>query len=211
MKAARQHSLLMSRRNAVSHRFPGEPTLTERISDAGVHFEMTGENIALDGDAESAHMGLMHSPPHRANILNERYNSAGIGVVRVGNQIWVTQDFVRAFAAVSPEEAERTIAESFNKARRTSGTVALKVVPQAVLRDAACAMARSNRLSSNAPAGVPNVSTIVAFTTTDPSRLPDSLMRLRSARASGMSVGVCFASSTTYVNPVYWAVVVTYF
>ena len=35
----------------------------------------------------------MRSPHHRENLLNPDYNVAGFAVVRIGNMIYVTQDF----------------------------------------------------------------------------------------------------------------------
>ena len=61
-----------------------------------MHFDVSGENVAVNTTAAGAHKGLMGSPPHRANILYPRYNAIGIGVLRAGQQIWVTQDFVES-------------------------------------------------------------------------------------------------------------------
>ncbi len=53
-----------------------------------------GENIAVAGDVVSAQGWLQASPPHRANMLNGKFNLVGVGVVRSANgSVWVVQDF----------------------------------------------------------------------------------------------------------------------
>lgn len=53
-----------------------------------------GENIGYTtgtlGDLQRA---FMHSPSHRANVLNRTFRRVGIGVVKAGGRIWVTLDF----------------------------------------------------------------------------------------------------------------------
>ena len=53
-----------------------------------------GENVAYAGSVGSAHRALMNSAGHRANILNPRYDTAGIGVIRHAGLYWVVQLFV---------------------------------------------------------------------------------------------------------------------
>jgi uncharacterized protein YkwD len=54
-----------------------------------------GENIAwgLRTPIVGLHQGLMDSPGHRANLLSTSSNRIGIGVVKVGEETWVTQNF----------------------------------------------------------------------------------------------------------------------
>ena len=95
--AAREHSRRMAEAQQLSHQFGSEVTLSERLARTGAHFDTSGENVALDQTAEGAHRGLMKSPPHRANILSTEFNEIGIGVVKSGGSLYVTQDFVREF------------------------------------------------------------------------------------------------------------------
>jgi uncharacterized protein YkwD len=37
----------------------------------------------------------MASPPHRANILGERFTNVGVGVATDGESYWITQIFIR--------------------------------------------------------------------------------------------------------------------
>lgn len=51
------------------------------------------ENVAYNATARGAHRGLMRSPHHRANILDPAKRAVGIGVVRSGGLLWITQLF----------------------------------------------------------------------------------------------------------------------
>jgi uncharacterized protein YkwD len=79
--AARQHALVMRQHNELSHQFPGEPSLQDRASHAGARYSVIAENVAEGPDAASIQSGWMHSPPHRANLLDPTVNSVGIAVV----------------------------------------------------------------------------------------------------------------------------------
>jgi hypothetical protein len=52
-----------------------------------------GENVGLGYSVESLHSAFMASPGHRANVLDPVYDHLGVGVVLVGNQIYVAMVF----------------------------------------------------------------------------------------------------------------------
>jgi uncharacterized protein YkwD len=54
-----------------------------------------GENIAwgLRTPVSGLHQSLMDSPGHRANLLSTKSSRIGIGVVHVGEETWITQNF----------------------------------------------------------------------------------------------------------------------
>ncbi len=209
-EAARKHSARMAASGELEHRVGNEPVLSRRLGETALRFNVSGENVAFAADAARAHIALMHSPPHRANILDAQYNAIGVGVVRTPKGIYVTQDFARRLPEVSVPEAEEQVALTLNRLRRQAGTPMLSRVPAPQLREEACEMARKNKL--NARAGLtPKVSDSIVFTAADLSQLPDSLVRLRTRPASGFSVGACYQTSKSYDNPVFWIIVVTYF
>jgi uncharacterized protein YkwD len=104
-----QHNLLMAGGCGLSHQCPGEPSLGERETDAGVDWTAAGENIGEGGPvadtaAAIAQMavGLTQSmlneqPPddgHRLNILSSSFTHIGIAVYRDSSgTVWLTQDF----------------------------------------------------------------------------------------------------------------------
>lgn len=59
-------------------------TPDQRITNAGIPYTITGENLAFAPNVDIAHQGLMNSPGHRANILSPEYGKVGIGVVDAG-------------------------------------------------------------------------------------------------------------------------------
>ncbi len=105
--AARAHSDRMAREGNISHRFPGEPELSDRAIQAGVHYSKIAENVAEGPSLLDIHVGWMHSPGHRANILDPNLDSIGIGVSERSGQFYATQDFARAIQSMSFAEQER--------------------------------------------------------------------------------------------------------
>ena len=208
---AREHSKLMLSRSTLSHQLSGEEDVRHRVISSGIRFDMSGENVAYDRDAASAHNSLMHSPPHKANILRPEFTAIGVGVVRKGDSIYVTQDFARQLREFSPTQAENAVMRSFEALRRNSGIPPLKLVPQPSLRELACNMAREDRLETDLARDIANVRSVLVWTATDPQKLPPDMQKLKTTNASGWSVGACFASSRRYQNPVWWMVAVTYF
>ncbi len=74
--------------------FPEKPNLEHRLAaNTKTQLDQAGENVAFAPTVERAQDSLMHSPPHRANLLNAGYNVAGFSVVRSGSLLYVTQDF----------------------------------------------------------------------------------------------------------------------
>jgi uncharacterized protein YkwD len=48
--AARRHCLRMAAEGPISHRYEGEPDLSERAAQAGAHFSLIEENVAVGPD-----------------------------------------------------------------------------------------------------------------------------------------------------------------
>ena len=91
---ARAHSRDMFARGYFSHVSPDGQDLRDRMRKARLGYLVAGENLALAATLPAAHQGLMHSPGHRANILQPRFGRVGIGVLDGGDQgLLVTQDF----------------------------------------------------------------------------------------------------------------------
>ena len=107
--AALRHAELMAQNGSISHQYRGEPDLPERVRGEGARFSAVAENVALSGTAESTHSGWMHSPGHRANILDVNMTGLGVGVVRVRGQLYAVEDFSRSVASVSLGEQEREV------------------------------------------------------------------------------------------------------
>jgi uncharacterized protein YkwD len=86
----------MAEHRSAQHGFEGEPSLSARVKQAGVHFSWLAENVIQGPSPEFIHEQFMKSPPHRANILDRDMDSIGVGVVEQGGQLFAVEDFSQA-------------------------------------------------------------------------------------------------------------------
>jgi uncharacterized protein YkwD len=90
--AAQNHSNMMAQRRQLTHQFPGQPGVRDRIIRAGYPAGLAGENAARgQRTAEQVMSSWMKSPGHRKNLLNPQYRHLGVGYA---NGFW-TQKFAR--------------------------------------------------------------------------------------------------------------------
>ncbi len=90
---AQQFSDDMARRGFFDHTDPDGDTPWDRARDAGID-DLGGENIARgQATAQAVMDSWMHSPGHRANILNCDYKTLGVGAHVGPGGPWWTQDF----------------------------------------------------------------------------------------------------------------------
>lgn len=94
--AARRHAQLMVDHQSISHQFSGEPSLPARCTKAGVSFLALAENVAEAPSAGEIHTMWMHSPGHRANILDANMDSVGIAVLESNGESYAVEDFSKA-------------------------------------------------------------------------------------------------------------------
>ncbi|MBC7758626.1 MAG: CvpA family protein [Phormidesmis sp. FL-bin-119] len=89
-----KHSSDMLQRGYFSHYTPEGISPYERMRNDRVRFRVAGENLALAQTLQSAHEGFMESPVHKANILHDSFERAGIGILDAGvHGIMITQNF----------------------------------------------------------------------------------------------------------------------
>lgn len=176
--AAEAHGELMVRRNDLEHQFPGEPDLPTRAGRAGAHFRTIAENIAIGPNVEDLQRQWMHSPMHRANILDPRMNVIGIALIRNRGEIWAVEDFAHAVEGLGSSEIE--------------GRVIGLLAQQGMNNARATADARQTCEMSHGSAGESRPRFIMRWEGSDLSRLPDVLVsKLQSAQYRSASVGVC--------------------
>jgi hypothetical protein len=111
-RAARKHAELMAEQDLLEHQLPGEVDLATRARGEGASFSHITENIAAGASADQFHDGWMHSPGHRANILDSVVDSIGIAVVEGEAQLYAVEDFAHAVAVLSIEEQEKRVGET---------------------------------------------------------------------------------------------------
>jgi uncharacterized protein YkwD len=200
--AARTHSLVMATQRQLSHQFAGESALAERLAkDSSLHLDRAGENVAYAGSADQAQDTLMHSPPHRENLLNSEYNVAGFGVVRSGNTIYVTQDFGHQLPTISAQQAEAFVMRQMNESRRKNRLSPLRQVNGS--GPGACPDASADLVrTSSTPARY-----ILRYTSMDPAKLPPGTETvIQDPNLQSFSVTACYARNSAYPNGAYWVV-----
>jgi len=94
--AARRHAQIMAAHQSISHQFPGEPSLPVRVSRAGASYMALAENVAEAPNPVEIHSLWMHSPGHRANILDRNMDSIGIAVIERNGEFYAVEDFSKA-------------------------------------------------------------------------------------------------------------------
>lgn len=97
---ARKHSRDMARKDYFEHENILGQTPFDRLEQARVTDVVAGENLAkirgYEIPVQRAEIGLMNSPGHRANILNEKYNCVGIGIIKSQDEsFYFTQNFAK--------------------------------------------------------------------------------------------------------------------
>jgi uncharacterized protein YkwD len=208
IRAARTHTAAMIRQHQLSHQFPGEPALMQRLmTNTNLHLDHAGENVGYSGSVAQAHDGFMHSPPHRENLLDPVYNVAGMGVMWDGSMLYVTQDFAHSLPTYSAADAEEALAASVSRTRRNADLKALQRMEYAAAATVACAMAKADSINVTAPRD----HTILRYTAMRPEDLPGSATRMIvDPRIQGFAVGICYARTATYPSGVYWVALILY-
>ena len=102
---AEAHSFDMVRAGYFSHDSPTEGGPADRVTHAGLGWSAVAENIAINASPQAAEESLLHSPGHHQNMVDPAQRAVGIGIVRRGEQVWVTQLFA---ALTSPAPALAT-------------------------------------------------------------------------------------------------------
>jgi uncharacterized protein YkwD len=175
--AAREHARLLARENVLSHQLPGEPSLEQRVAQAGAKYAMVAENVAIGPNPEEIHDGWMHSPGHRKNILNADATAVGIATTRGSGGLFAVQDFSREVANLSLAQQEESVASLL----LGSGLPAVDATEDA---RKTCRMDRGYAGTS--------VLYIVRFEVTDLSKLPDELLqKIKSRKYRKGAVGAC--------------------
>ncbi|MBW3588525.1 MAG: CAP domain-containing protein [Actinobacteria bacterium] len=84
---ARSHSKKMADEGRLHH----NTSLPEQIAD----WEALGENVGRGPSVDAIHEAFMSSPSHRSQVLSSDYLGYAVGVYQVGEEIWVTELFIR--------------------------------------------------------------------------------------------------------------------
>jgi len=177
-RAARKHAELMAEQDLLEHRLPGEPDLPTRARESGANFSHITENIGLAASADKFHDGWMHSPGHRANILDADSDSVGIAVIEGSEELYAVEDFSRAVVVLSMEEQEKRVGEVL----ASQGLRLLNIGNDA---RKSCELDR-DFVGNSKP------KYITHYETPDPSQLPETVEKeIQSHRYKSAAVGAC--------------------
>jgi uncharacterized protein YkwD len=207
-QAARAHGSAMAAQQKLSHQLSGEPNLEHRLAtNTKTQLDQAGENVAFAPTVERAQDSLMHSPPHRANLLNAGYNVAGFSVVRSGSLLYVTQDFGHSLTTYSDEEAEVLIGRSVDRMRARTHLPGLQRIDGKEAASTACAMAEADSLRTPAR----SAREVLRYTTSDPKVIPENSSRAIQNRAvRSFAVGSCYARTRSRPTGMYWVAILFY-
>jgi hypothetical protein len=192
--AARDHALRMAQRNTLSHQLPGELPLQDRARLAGARYTTIAENVAEGPTPEMIHTSWMHSPPHRANLLDPELTTVGIAVASISarsgggaaGMLFAVEDFSQAVANLNHQEQERQVSDAL-------ASRGLQVDARATATDDARRTCEMDRGWAGSRPGL-----VVRYEAGDLSRLPDELeQKIQSGRYRAAAVGACESSGGT--------------
>lgn len=183
-RAAESHAVAMAERASISHQYPGERDLGARARLQGARFSVVAENVAEAPTAVRIHDAWMHSPEHRANLLDSSVDSVGISVLRRGDELYAVEDFDRSVANLSFDAQERTVADLLSR------LAPVTVLPSTEEAQRTCEM-------DTGYAGARRPWFVMRYTTGDIGELPDVLKsRLATGKYHEAMVGACPARGT---------------
>lgn len=192
-KAALYHANEMAAHDGISHQFPGEPDLAERGANAGAHFSVITENVAEAADSSIIHDLWMHSPGHRANLLDPTVEVVGIAVVARNHQFYAVEDFANTVESLSFDQQESSVA---NLLART-GLQVVNGATTANNKTGSIEDARKTCSMSTGYAGQRKPWFVMRFTADRLNRLPDELQsRISTGKYHQALVGACADTDT---------------
>jgi hypothetical protein len=181
--AALQHCLRMAAEGPIAHRYGGEADLTERAAQAGAHFSVIEENVAIGPSASAIHEEWMQSPGHRQNLLSPDVDHVGVAIVAARGVLYAVADYSRAVQQLSSSQVEARVAALV----RPSG---VSILSDPSVARAAC------RADEGMPRGSGSMQPrfIMRWQDTDLSHLPSQLAdHLATGRYHAAAVGSCQA------------------
>jgi uncharacterized protein YkwD len=177
--AARQHCLRMAAEGSISHQYPGEPDVSARAAQAGAHFSLIEENVALAPTPAAIHDAWMHSPGHRANLLNPKVDHVGVAVVAGRHGLYAVADYERAVPVLTQTQIETQVAGLLH---------GVSILPDAT--DARTACAAEGALPR--PASGPRPRFVMYWESAQLTQLPQALVNeLTTRKYHQASVGSC--------------------
>ncbi|MFY9906960.1 MAG: CAP domain-containing protein [Terriglobales bacterium] len=211
-EAARTHALRMIANDRLEHQFSGEPALLERIGEVSpLKIDRVGENVAYAESAPDVNAVLMHSAPHRENLLDRGFNVAGMAAIWSQGKLYVVQDFAHDLPSYSARESRALVGRAIAEMRRQAGLPELAQLTPASLDEATCSLAKEKRPSVHQIAVAYNNRRIITYTQSHPEIIPAEAVRLvDDPDVRQFAVGACFARTAAYPTGMYWVAILLY-
>jgi len=178
--AALKHCRRMAAEGPISHRYEGEADLAARTGQAGAHFSVIEENVAVGPSSAVIHDGWMNSPGHRSNLLSTDVDRVGIAVVASRGVLYAVADYSHGVESMGAREAETRVADLIQQSGVT-------IMNDSSVARAACAMDSGVPRSATPPPGF-----IMRWQDSQLEHLPSGLKsRLSSGQYHRAAVGSC--------------------
>jgi uncharacterized protein YkwD len=205
-------ALLMIANDRLEHQFAGEPALLERIVQVSpLKIDRVGENVAYAASASDVNEILMHSAPHRENLLDSGFNVAGIAAIWSNGKLYVVQDFAHDRPSYSARESRALVGRAVAEMRRQAGLPELAQLTPANLDEATCSLAKEKRPSVHQIAAAYNNRRIITYTQSHPEIIPEEATRLLDdPDVRQFAVGACYARNAAYPTGMYWVAILLY-
>ena len=198
--AALKHCERMAAEGPIAHQYGGEADLTTRTAEAGAHFSVIEENVALGPSADAIHEAWMQSPGHRANLLSPDVDRVGVAVVAARGVLYAVADYSRGVEQLSATEVEARVAALIH----VSG---VEIVRDPSLARAACATDEGMPRSETGP--MPRF--VMRWQAGDLTQLPKALVdKLASGEYRQAAVGGCPAQGSQGAFSAYRVAVILY-
>jgi len=184
----------------------------QRIAQvSALRLDRAGENIAHDSCGAGAEQSFMHSPPHRRNLLNPRFNVAGFAAIRSNGQLYVVQDFGHEVFTHTTAQIRELVSHAVSDVRHQAGLTALSQYAPAKLDDAVCSLAQAGRPNARLLHAAYDNRRIITYTQSRPEILPPAAVNLlRESDVRQFAVGSCYARSAAYPTGMYWVAILLY-
>lgn len=108
--AALAHCRRMAQEGPIAHRYGGEKDVSGRAAQAGAHFSVIEENVAVGPSAPTIHEEWMRSQGHRENLLSPDVDHVGVAVVEARGVLYAVADYSRAVQQLSAQQVEARVA-----------------------------------------------------------------------------------------------------
>ncbi len=123
---SRQHSFEMMNTGRIEHVNGAGLGPDARICYGNIFALKVGENLARHVSVKDAHKAILESENHRQTMLDPDFTEIGIGVVRDGESLFITENFILPMELFSRSDATGILLQILNEHRKRNRLPSLK-------------------------------------------------------------------------------------